>query len=90
MLALYLIGRLLYRDRGRLNSLGFAALCLLVLDPHALFDAGLQMTLLTVVAVAGIAIPVMERTTAPSSPPRASSTLSAWIPHSSRDSPSFE
>jgi competence protein ComEC len=65
MVALYLIGRLLYRDRGRLNSLGFAALCLLILDPHALFDAGLEMTLLTVVAVAGIAIPVMERTTAP-------------------------
>jgi competence protein ComEC len=65
MVALYLIGRLLYRDRGRLNSLGFAALCLLVLDPHALFDAGLEMTLLTVVAVAGIAIPIMERTTAP-------------------------
>ncbi|HEX4581181.1 MAG TPA: ComEC/Rec2 family competence protein [Acidobacteriaceae bacterium] len=63
MVALYLIGRLLYRDR--LNSLGLAALCLLVLDPHALFDAGLEMTLLTVVAVAGIAIPVMERTTAP-------------------------
>ncbi|HZD75526.1 MAG TPA: ComEC/Rec2 family competence protein, partial [Acidobacteriaceae bacterium] len=65
MLALYLVGRLLYRDRGRLNSLGFAALCLLILDPHALFDAGLQMTLLTVVAVAGVAIPFMERTTAP-------------------------
>jgi competence protein ComEC len=65
MLALYLIGRLLYRNRGRLNSLGFAALCLLVLDPHALFDAGLEMTLLTVIAVAGIAIPVMERTSAP-------------------------
>ncbi|HZD44946.1 MAG TPA: ComEC/Rec2 family competence protein [Acidobacteriaceae bacterium] len=65
MVALYLIGRLLYRDRSRLNSLGFAALCLLALDPHALFDAGLEMTLLTVVAVAGIAIPIMERTTAP-------------------------
>ena len=65
MLALYLIARLLYRDRGRLNSLGFSALCLLILDPHALFDAGLEMTLLTVVAVAGIAIPVMERTSAP-------------------------
>ena len=65
MVALYFIGRLLYRDRSRLNSLGFAALCLLVFDPHALFDAGLQMTLLTVVAVAGLAIPVMERTTAP-------------------------
>lgn len=65
MVALYLVGRLLYRDRGRLNNLGFAALCLLAFDPHALFDAGLQMTLLTVVAVAGIAIPIMERTTAP-------------------------
>ena len=65
MLALYLIGRLLYRDRVRLNSLGFAALCLLIFDPHALFDAGLQMTLLTVIAVVGIAIPIMERTTAP-------------------------
>jgi competence protein ComEC len=65
MVALYVIGRLIYRERGRLNSLGFAALCLLVFDPHALFDAGLEMTLLTVVAVAGIAIPIMERTSAP-------------------------
>jgi competence protein ComEC len=65
MVALYLIGRLLYRDRGRLNSLGFAALCLLILDPHALFDAGLEMTLLTVIAVAGVAVPIMERTSAP-------------------------
>lgn len=65
MVALYLIGRLIYRERSRLNSLGFAALCLLIFDPHALYDAGLQMTLLTVVAVAGIVIPVMERTSAP-------------------------
>jgi competence protein ComEC len=65
MAALYLIGRLIFRERSRLNSLGFAALCLLMLDPHALFDAGLQMTLLTVVAVAGIAIPLLERSTAP-------------------------
>lgn len=65
MLALYLVGRLIYRDRSRLNSLGFAALCLLAFDPHAIFDTGLQMTLLTVVAVAGIAIPILERTSAP-------------------------
>jgi competence protein ComEC len=65
MAALYLIGRLIFRERSRLNSLGFAALCLLAVDPHALFDAGLEMTLLTVVAVAGIAIPVLERSTAP-------------------------
>lgn len=65
MVALYLIGRLLYRDRSGLNSLGFAALCLLAFSPRALYDAGLQMTLLTVVAVAGIAVPLMERTSAP-------------------------
>ena len=65
MVALYLIGRLLYRERSGLNSLGFAALCLLAFSPRALFDAGLQMTLLTVVAVAGIAIPLMERSSAP-------------------------
>ena len=65
MVTLYLIGRLLYRDRSGLNSLGFAALCLLAFSPRALFDAGLQMTLLSVVAVTGIAIPVMERTSAP-------------------------
>lgn len=65
MVALYLVGRLIFRDRSRLNSLGFATLCLLIFDPHALFDTGLQMTLLTVVAVAGIAIPIMERTSAP-------------------------
>lgn len=65
MAALYLIGRLIFRERSRLNSLGFAALCLLVIDPHALFDAGLEMTLLTVVAVAGIALPLLERSTAP-------------------------
>jgi competence protein ComEC len=65
MAALYLIGRLIFRQRSRLNSLGFAALCLLAVDAHALFDAGLEMTLLTVVAVAGIAIPLLERSTAP-------------------------
>ena len=65
MLALYLVGRLLYRERSGLNSLGFAALCLLAFSPRSLFDAGLQMTLLTVVAVVGIAIPLLERTTAP-------------------------
>ncbi len=65
MVALYLIGRLLYRDRSGLNSLGFAAICLLTFHPRALLDAGLQMTLLTVVAVTGVAVPLIERSTAP-------------------------
>jgi competence protein ComEC len=40
-------------------------LVLLAADPAALFDAGLQMTLLSVLAVAGIAVPVAARTFGP-------------------------
>lgn len=65
MVSLYLVGRLIYRDRRGMNSLGFAALCLLTLAPHVLFESGLQMTLLTVVAVAGLAAPLLARTLEP-------------------------
>lgn len=65
MVALYLIGRLLWRDRSALNAIGFAALVMLAAEPRSLFDAGLQMTLLSVLAMAGIAAPLMEKTFAP-------------------------
>ncbi len=65
MVSLYLIGRLLYRDRRGMNSLGFAMLCLLAFAPHALLDSGLEMTLLTVVAVAGLAAPLLARSLHP-------------------------
>ncbi len=66
MIALYLIGRLLFRDRTDLNAIGFAALCLLVISPRSLADASLQMTLLSVIAIAGLVAPVLERTFGPS------------------------
>jgi competence protein ComEC len=44
MVTLFLIARLLWRDRNSLNAIGFAALCLLAANPRALFDAGFQMT----------------------------------------------
>ena len=50
MLAVYLITRFLYRDRAALNSVGTAALALLVLDPESLFDPSFQLTFLSVVA----------------------------------------
>ena len=59
MVTLYLLGRLLYRERSPLNIIGFAALCLLVVSPRSLFDASLQMTLLAVVAIAGVAAPLL-------------------------------
>lgn len=65
MVTLYLAGRMLWRERRPLNAIGFAALVLLAADPAALFDAGLQMTLLSVLAVAGIAVPVAARSFGP-------------------------
>jgi competence protein ComEC len=44
--------------------LGTAALLVLLWDPRALFDAGFQMTFLAVLGIAGIAAPLLARTTA--------------------------
>lgn len=65
MVCLYLIGRLLWRDRSALNAIGFAALVMLAASPRSLFDSGLQMTLLSVLAIAGIAAPLAEKTFGP-------------------------
>ncbi|MGB7190751.1 MAG: ComEC/Rec2 family competence protein, partial [Acidobacteriaceae bacterium] len=65
MVSLYLIGRLLWRDRSALNAIGFAALVMLAASPRSLFDAGLQMTLLSVLAIAGVAAPFANKTFAP-------------------------
>ena len=62
MIALYLSGRLLYRNRSPLNVIGFAALCLAAASPRSIFDASLQMTLISVTSIAGIAIPLLEHT----------------------------
>lgn len=60
MVTIYLLGRLIYRERNALNTIGFAALCLLVASPRSLFESSLQMTLLAVIAIAGIAAPLLE------------------------------
>ena len=65
MVTLYLLGRMLWRERHPLNAIGFAALVMLIANPAALLDAGFQMTLLSVLAVAGIAVPVAEKTFGP-------------------------
>ena len=65
MVTLYLLARLVYRERSPLNTVGFAALCLLAVSPRCLFDASLQMTLLAVVAIAGIAAPLLANTIHP-------------------------
>lgn len=65
MVTLYLLGRILWRERRPLNAIGFAALVMLTCSPSAALDAGFQMTLLSVFAVAGIAVPFAERTFGP-------------------------
>jgi competence protein ComEC len=65
MVTLYLVARLFYRERSPLNTIGFAALCLLAASPRSLFDASLQMTLLAVIAIAGIAAPLLANTLHP-------------------------
>jgi competence protein ComEC len=65
MLALYLCARLLYRRSSTLNTIGAAALALLVIDPTALLGASFQLSFLCVLLIAAIALPVLERTTVP-------------------------
>ncbi|HXA86349.1 MAG TPA: ComEC/Rec2 family competence protein [Candidatus Dormibacteraeota bacterium] len=65
MLALFLVARLLYRDRSGLNATSFAALVVLVLSPAALFDAGFQLTFLALIGITGISVPLLERTSNP-------------------------
>jgi competence protein ComEC len=65
MVTLYLLGRLVYRERSPLNAIGFAALCLLAADPRSLFESSFQMTLLAVVAIAGVAAPLLKNTVHP-------------------------
>jgi competence protein ComEC len=65
MVTLYLLGRLVYRERNAMNTIGFAALCLLAVSPRSLFDASLQMTLLAVIAIAGVAAPLLQGTVHP-------------------------
>lgn len=65
MTTVFLCARLLSRKRSVLNSLGAAALAELIWSPPALFEASFQMTFLSVFAIAGIAIPLGERSIIP-------------------------
>jgi competence protein ComEC len=65
MLILYLATRLLYRNRSILNTIGAAALLLLLIDPSQLFGASFQLSFLCVLIIGGIGSPILERTTKP-------------------------
>jgi len=65
MTAVFLLARLLSRKGSVLNALGAAALAELVWSPSSLFTASFQMTFFAIVAIAGIAVPLGERTFMP-------------------------
>jgi competence protein ComEC len=65
MLSLYLTARLLYREKFSLNSIGTAALLMLLASPPTRFEASFQLTFLSVVILGGIVQPLLERTSAP-------------------------
>lgn len=62
MTTVFLLARLLARESSVLNALGAAALAELAWSPSSLFEASFQMTFLAIVAIAGIAVPLGERT----------------------------
>ena len=65
MLAIYLVARLMYRGRAPLNALGVAAAGVLLVDPAGLLDASFVMTFLCVLIIAGIGVPLLERSSDP-------------------------
>ncbi|MFL6302512.1 MAG: ComEC/Rec2 family competence protein [Candidatus Sulfotelmatobacter sp.] len=62
MCAVYLLTRLLYRERAMINAIGTAALALLIYDPRQILTPSFQMTFLCVLIVGAIAVPILQRT----------------------------
>jgi len=65
MISIFLVSRLLYRERSLLNAVGLAALVLLLSRPAWLFESGFQLSFAAALLIAGLAVPVLERTTEP-------------------------
>ncbi len=65
MIFAYILARFLYRQRSALNAIGIAALVLLVQRPAWLFESGFQLSFSAALLIAGLAVPVLERTTDP-------------------------
>ncbi|MEZ5401490.1 MAG: ComEC/Rec2 family competence protein [Bryobacteraceae bacterium] len=64
-LTLYWIGRWFYRRPRVFNLLAAVALVFLCADPGNLFDTSFQFSFAAVALIAGVAVPLIERTTQP-------------------------
>jgi len=65
MIFAYEIAALLNRERAPLNTVSLAGLALLVVNPEELFDPSFQLTFVAVLTIAGLAVPLLGRTTGP-------------------------
>jgi len=65
MAAFYLCARPLFRRVDLLNTVGVAALAILLWKPSSLADSSFQLSFLAAGVIAGLALPWMERTSAP-------------------------
>jgi len=58
----YLLGTMLHREINFLNTVGLAAVALLVVRPGEVRDASFQLSFLAVGIIGGVAAPLLERT----------------------------
>lgn len=65
MISAYLLARYFYRDHAALNAVGLAALALLFYRPAWLFEAGFDLSFSAALLIAGVALPILQRTTVP-------------------------
>lgn len=65
MICVYLLARWLYRQHAALNAIGLAALVLLLRRPAWLFETGFELSFCAALLIAGLAVPVLLRTTEP-------------------------
>jgi competence protein ComEC len=63
--ALFVFLRYVYRRSRLLNILAVVALAFALLDPEQLFDASFQLSFLAVALIGALAVPIIERTSAP-------------------------
>lgn len=61
MFTLVVLAPVISRRANTLNSLGGAALTLLVWQPNDLFDPSFQLTFLSVLAIVAVAVPLMQK-----------------------------
>jgi competence protein ComEC len=65
MIFAYILARFLYRQRSALNAIGIAGLVLLVERPAWLFESGFQLSFSAALLIAGLVLPVLDRTAEP-------------------------